>query len=172
MPAQKSATHKGATKFLREAMESLHKAQGLHDEGNVDAARNEILKARSRFEAADSIAPNGAKAKIGAAVGVLDGLSGGLTKETKKLPEADQFLPQLPKPIAEAIKMGITQAVQALNPAEWLTEPDRVFQKWMDIHGLTTPNDVQKYFEEKVIIEHPENHPAHPQNQKNQKKTS
>jgi hypothetical protein len=106
------------------------------------------------------------KAKISAAVGILDGLSGGITKETKKLPEADVFMPQIPKPIVEAIKMGITQAVQALNPAEWITEPDRVFQKWMDIHGLTTPADVQKYFEEKVLIEHPEQRASHPQQQK------
>ena len=152
-----------ATKFLREAMEAVHKAQGLHDEGNVDAARNEVLRARARFEAADSLAPMGTKSKISAAVGVLDGLSGGITKETKRLPEADVFMPQIPKPIVEAIKMGITQAVQALNPAEWLTEPDRVFQKWMDIHGLTTPADVQKYFEEKVLIEHPEQRAKKPQ---------
>ena len=150
-------------------MEALHKAQSLDDEGNEDGAREQILRARSRFEAADAVAPMATKAKISAAVGVLDGLSGGLTKETKKLPEADVFMPQIPKPMVEAIKMGITQALQALNPAEWLTEPDRVFQKWMDIHGLTTPSDVQKYFEEKVLIEHPEERTSHPQNQPKKK---
>ena len=137
-------------------MQALHDAQSKHDDGDVDGARNMLLKARSRFEAADSIAPMNTKSRISAAVGVLDGLSGGITKDTKKLPEAETFLPQLPKPIAKAIEMGIMQAVQALNPAEWLTEPDRVFQKWMDVHGLTSATDVQKYFEEQMMIEHPE----------------
>ena len=133
-------------------MQELHDAQGLHDDGNIDGAREKILRARSRFEAADSVAPMGAKAKISAAIGVLDGLSGGLTEDTKKLPEVDQFIPEIPAPLAAAIKMGIVQALQQLNPAEWLTEPDRVFQKWMDVQGLTTPNDVQKFFEEKVAV--------------------
>ena len=63
--------------------------------------------------------------------------------------------------------MMITQTIQALNPAEWLTEPDRVVQKWMDIHGLTTPNDVQEFFEQKLIESHPEY--AHHSNTKNKK---
>lgn len=144
-------------------MESLHKAQGLHNDGNVDAAREEILRARAGFEAADSVAPLDAKAKISSAIGALDGLSGGLAKDAKKavkavdsVPDPEQFLPGIPKPLAEAVKMAITQSLQALNPAEWLTEPDRVFQKFMDVHGLTTPGDVQRFFEERIALEHPD----------------
>lgn len=144
----------------------MHKAQSLHDEGNIDGAREEILRARAKFAAADRVAPQGAGGKISEAVARLDELNGGIKKAEGTMDKAEQFLPQIPRPFVEAIKMGITQSVQALNPAEWLTEPDRVFQKWMDIHGLTTPNDVQKYFEEQLHVEHPETRETHPQNQK------
>lgn len=136
-------------------MDAVHQAQGMHAQGNVDGAREQILRARSRFEAADAAAPKGAKAKISAAVGILDGLSGGITDDTRNLPDVDNFMPRIPKPIAEAIKMIIAQSIQGLNPAEWLTEPDRVMQKWMDIHGLTTPMDVQRYIEDRIRAEHP-----------------
>jgi hypothetical protein len=161
LPASKQPGVQAASTLLRNGMTTLHRAQGLHDEGKVDAAREQILRAKQEFQKANDKAPMGTKAKISAAIGVLDGLSGGLTEETKQLPTANEFLPHIPAPIAEAIKMGIIQSIQALNPAEWLTSPDRVVHKWLDVQGLTTPNDVQKFFEEKL---------THPQSEDNQKK--
>lgn len=141
--------------MIRDAMHSVHQAESDHNNGSIDKSRDNVLRAKQKFTAASQVTTDpGAKAKISAAIGILDGLSGGLTADTKGLPTAGSLMPKLPPPIVEALKLILTQSMQQLNPAEWLTSPDRVAQKWMDVKGLTTPNDVQRYIEQKIVNDH------------------